>query len=145
MSLRPVADDEFAVAIDGGDAQAFLDGWTSVSGDPNDVMTALFSLPLSITRTGYVSDDLQSQILQGWATTDPDNRWGAYSNTQQIVLDDAAMVVLGYPERGIAARRAVEVLGVSPVGQMSLGPVALGDYSEHPMYRCCYATEDEAN
>ena len=56
-------------------------------------------------------------------TADPDARAALYAEAQKLIMDDAIMVVLGYPEKAIGALATVQNLVVSPVGSVVLREV----------------------
>jgi ABC-type transport system substrate-binding protein len=63
--------------------------------------------------------------LEAQVTADPDARTTLYVEAQKLIMDDAIMVVLGYPEKAIGAQATVQNLVVSPVGSVVLREVDL--------------------
>jgi glutathione transport system substrate-binding protein len=72
---------------------------------------------------GYKNETVNELNLEAQVTADPDARAALYAEAQKLILDDAIMVILGYPEKAIGARAAVQNLMVSPVGSVVLREV----------------------
>ena len=66
---------------------------------------------------GYKNETVNELNLEAQVTADPDARAALYAEAQKLILDDAIMVILGYPEKAIGAQAAVQNLKVSPVGR----------------------------
>jgi ABC-type transport system substrate-binding protein len=122
-NLESLEDAEFYDRLNSGEIQAFLNDWTWDNGDPDNVMFALFVHERAMNRMGYKNEQVDELVLQAQETADPDTRAELYIEAQQLILDDAIMVILGYPERGIGARATVQNLKVSPVGSLVLREV----------------------
>ena len=86
-------------------------------------MFSLFASARAETRMGFKNTDLQDLVAKAQVEADSDARAKLYVDAQKIVLDDATMVVLGYPERAIGAKATVQNLLVSPVGSLVLREV----------------------
>jgi glutathione transport system substrate-binding protein len=74
---------------------------------------------------GYQNETVNELNLEAQVTADPDARAALYAEAQKLILDDAIMVVLGYPEKAIGAQATVQNLVVSPVGSVVLREVDL--------------------
>jgi peptide/nickel transport system substrate-binding protein len=111
--------------VNTGEVQAFLNDWTWDNGDPDNVMYSLFTHERAVTRLGYKNERVNELNLEAQVTADPDARAALYAEAQKLIMDDAIMVVLGYPERGIGAQATVQNLVVSPVGSVVLREVDL--------------------
>ena len=88
-------------------------------------MFPIFASERAETRMGFKNTDLQDLVAKAQVEADPDARAKLYVDAQKIVLDDATMVILGYPERAIGAKATVQNLLVSPVGSLVLREVDL--------------------
>ena len=108
-----------------GKAQAFLNDWTWDNGDPDNVMFSLFTRERAETRMGYKNDRVNELNMQAQEAADPDARAELYAEAQKLILDDAIMVILGYPERAIGALADGAEPVVSPVGSVVLREVDL--------------------
>jgi ABC-type transport system substrate-binding protein len=122
-NLQSLEDAEFYDRLNTGEVPAFVNDWTWDNGDPDNVMFPLFVHERAMNRMGYQNERVSELVLEAQQTADPDARAGLYDEAQQLILDDAIMVILGYPERGIGARAAVQNLKVSPVGSIVLREV----------------------
>jgi glutathione transport system substrate-binding protein len=72
---------------------------------------------------GYENETVNELNLEAQVTADPDARAAIYAEAQKLILDDAIMVILGYPEKAIGAQATVQNLQVSPVGSVVLREV----------------------
>jgi len=127
VNLQSLEDAEFFDQVNTGDVQAFLNDWTWDNGDPDNVMYSLFTHERAVTRLGYKNERVNELNLEAQVTADPDARTALYAEAQKLILDDAIMVVLGYPEKAIGAQAAVQNLKVSPVGSVVLREVDLNE------------------
>jgi peptide/nickel transport system substrate-binding protein len=125
VNLQSLEDAEFFDRVGSGEVQAFINDWTWDNGDPDNVMYSLFTHERAVTRLGYKNERVNELNLEAQVTADPDARAALYAEAQKLILDDAIMVILGYPEKAIGARAAVQNLKVSPVGSVVLREVDL--------------------
>jgi ABC-type transport system substrate-binding protein len=125
VNLKSLEDAEFLDQVNTGDVQAFLNDWTWDNGDPDNVMFSLFTHERAVTRLGYKNERVNELNLEAQVTADPDARTTLYVEAQKLIMDDAIMVVLGYPEKAIGAQATVQNLVVSPVGSVVLREVDL--------------------
>jgi peptide/nickel transport system substrate-binding protein len=125
VNLQSLEDAEFFDQVNTGEVQAFLNDWTWDNGDPDNVMYSLFTHERAVTRLGYKNERVNELNLEAQVTADPDARAALYAEAQKLIMDDAIMVVLGYPGRGIGAQATVQNLVVSPVGSVVLREVDL--------------------
>ena len=123
VTIEGLEDAEFFDRLNTGEAQAFLNDWTWDNGDPDNIMFPIFASERAETRMGFKNTDLQDLVAKAQVEADSDARAKLYVDAQKIVLDDATMVVLGYPERAIGAKATVQNLLVSPVGSLVLREV----------------------
>jgi peptide/nickel transport system substrate-binding protein len=123
VNLQSLEDAEFFDRLNSGEVQAFINDWTWDNGDPDNVMYSLFVHERAMNRMGYQNETVNELILEAQETADPDARAALYVEAQGLILDDAIMVILGYPEKAIGARATVQNLVVSPVGSVVLREV----------------------
>src|SRR5215212_97045 len=123
VNLQSLEDAEFFDRVNTGEVQAFLNDWTWDNGDPDNVMFSLFTHERAVTRLGYKNERVNELNLEAQVTADPDARTALYVEAQKLIMDDAILVVLGYPERAIGAQASVQNLVVSPVGSVVLREV----------------------
>jgi peptide/nickel transport system substrate-binding protein len=76
---------------------------------------------------GYNNPQVDDLNKQGQLEADPTKRQEIYRRVQQVIMDDAIMVVLGYPGRVIGAARRVQGLAISPVGLIQLRSVSVAE------------------
>jgi peptide/nickel transport system substrate-binding protein len=125
VNLQSLEDAEFFDRVGSGEVQAFINDWTWDNGDPDNVMYSLFTHERAVTRMGYKNETVNELNLEAQVTADPDARAALYAEAQKLIMDDAIMVVLGYPEKAIGAQVTVQNLVVSPVGSVVLREVDL--------------------
>ena len=123
-NLQSVEDAEFFDALNAGEAPAFINDWTWDNGDPDNVTFGLFSADRR-ARMGYNNPQVDELNKQGQLEADLAKRAELYVQVQQIIQEDANMVVLGYPGRVIGAAKQVQGLVISPVGLIQLRSVSL--------------------
>lgn len=125
-NLQSLEDAEFFDLLNSGEVQAFVNDWTWDNGDPDNVMYSLYVHERAMNRLGYKNEQVDELVRQAQEIADPDARAGLYAEAQELILDDGINVILGYPEKAIAALAGVENLQVSPVGAVVLREVDLG-------------------
>ena len=123
VNLQSLEDAEFYDRLNSGEVQAFVNDWTWDNGDPDNVMFSLFTHERAVNRMGYQNETVNELNLEAQVTADPDARAALYAEAQKLILDDAIMVILGYPEKAIGAQASVQNLEVSPVGSVVLREV----------------------
>jgi ABC-type transport system substrate-binding protein len=124
-NLLTLEDAEFFDHLNSGEAQAFINDWTWDNGDPDNVMFSLFVHERAFNRLGYKNEEVNRLVLEAQEVADPDTRAELYVEAQNLILDDAINVFLGYPEKAIGALATVQNLVVSPVGAVVLREVDL--------------------
>jgi peptide/nickel transport system substrate-binding protein len=124
-NLQGLEDAEFFDRVGSGEVQAFINDWTWDNGDPDNVMYSLFTHERAVTRMGYKNEQVNALVLKAQEERDPEARETEYVEAQKLILNDAIMVILGYPEKAMGARAAVQNLKVSPVGSVVLREVDL--------------------
>jgi peptide/nickel transport system substrate-binding protein len=122
-NLLSLPDAEFFGQLNAGEVPAFLNDWTWDNGDPDNVMYSLYTAPRAITRLGY--ENARVNELNNAAQVEPDDaaRLEMYAEAQQLIVEDAINVILGYPARAIGTQATVQNLVLSPIGNIVLREV----------------------
>jgi peptide/nickel transport system substrate-binding protein len=124
-NLKSLEDAEFFADLNASKAQAFINDWTWDNGDPDNVMYSLFTAPRAMNRMAFKIEQVDKLNVQAQQEADPAKRAEIYIEAQKLILEDAAMVVLGYPGRAMGARQSVQNLQISPIGLIVLRDVDL--------------------
>jgi peptide/nickel transport system substrate-binding protein len=124
-NLQALEDADFYAQLNASKAQAFINDWTWDNADPDNVMFSLFTAPRAVSRMGYKNDRVNELNTAAQSEPDPKKREAMYDEAQKLILQDAIMVVLGYPSRAIGAAAKVQNLKVSPIGSLPLRTVEL--------------------
>jgi peptide/nickel transport system substrate-binding protein len=122
-NLQSLEDAEFFDRLNSGEIPAFINDWTWDNGDPDNVMYSLFVHERAMNRMGYKNETVDELVLEAQVTAEPDDRAALYAEAQSLILDDAIMVILGYPQKAMGAQATVQNLVVSPVGSVVLREV----------------------
>ena len=124
-NIVALEDAEFFSKLGTGEVAAFLNDWTWDNGDPDNVTYSLFSAPRAQTRLGFTNDRVNELNTLAQEESDQTKRESYYAELQQILLDQAVNVFLGYPARAIGATTTVTGLVLSPIGNIVLRDVDL--------------------
>ncbi|WP_404332461.1 glutathione ABC transporter substrate-binding protein [Mesobacillus maritimus] len=84
-----------------GEHEMFVLGWTTVTGDADYGLYALFhsSMHGSPGNRAFYSNDKVDELLdKGRTSTDQDERNAAYAEVSQILIDEAPMIYLQHPD-----------------------------------------------
>ncbi|MBX3071659.1 MAG: hypothetical protein KF883_14230 [Thermomicrobiales bacterium] len=122
-NLVSLPDAEFFGALGAGDVPAFLNDWTWDNGDPDNVISGLYTGTRAELRLGLNNEQVNELAAQGQIEADPAAREEIYKQVQQILLDDSVSVFLGYPSRAIGTAAGVTGLVLSPIGNIVLREV----------------------
>jgi peptide/nickel transport system substrate-binding protein len=122
-NLISLEDADFFSQLGAGTAPAFLNDWTWDNADPDNIMYSLFGSPRAEERLGYKNDRVIELVTNAQTEKDPDVRTQQYLEAQNLILDDAINVILGYPSRIIGAAKNVQGLVLSPIGNIVLRDV----------------------
>lgn len=114
---------EFKRAIERREGDAFLYGWISDNGDPDNFLFTLLAgsqvnSGMNITR--YHNDQLDTLLLSARNTTDPATRRELYTRAQEIIHRDTPWVVLSHSVYHAATARDIRGFVLSPTGWHSL-------------------------
>ena len=83
--------------------------------------------PRAETRLGYKNERVNELNTLAQEEEDPAKRAEYYTEMQQLILDDAINVFLGYPSRAIGAIAGVQGLVLSPIGNIVLRDVDVAE------------------
>lgn len=124
-NLKSLADADFFAQLNAGKAPAFINDWTWDNGDPDNIMYGLFTAPRAISRMSYDNQQVNKLNVQAQTEHDEAKRTQLYEQAQKLILDDAIMVVLGYPGRALGAKQTVHNLVVDPTGTIVMREVSV--------------------
>lgn len=122
-NLLSLEDAEFFGQLNASEAPAFLNDWTWDNGDPDNVMYSLYTAPRAITRLGYENERVNELNTLAQTESDQEARLELYAEAQQLIMEDAVNVILGYPSRAIATAAGVQNFVLSPIGNIVLRDV----------------------
>jgi peptide/nickel transport system substrate-binding protein len=122
-NLVSLDDAEFFAQLGTGETPAFLNDWTWDNGDPDNVMYSLYTAPRAETRLGYANERVNELNTLAQEEADQATRLEYYAEAQQLIVEDAINVILGYPNRAIGAAANVQGLVLSPIGNIVLRDV----------------------
>lgn len=112
-----------------GDHAMALLGWTSDSGDPDNILYVLLDKQAAIKPAQniafYRSEALHKLLVEARRTMDHDRRVRLYRQAQAIVHQDAPWVPLVHATQTVAFRRHVKGFRLHPTGIKWFGPVHL--------------------
>ncbi|MBD8069363.1 glutathione ABC transporter substrate-binding protein [Bacillus sp. PS06] len=84
-----------------GEHEMFVLGWTTVTGDADYGLYALFHSSMHGTpgnRAFYTNEKVDELLDKGRTSTDQNERNAAYAEVSQILIDEAPMVYLQHPD-----------------------------------------------
>ena len=119
-NLVGLEDAEFFAQLGTGETAAFLNDWTWDNGDPDNVMYSLYTAARAVTRLGYANERVNELNTLAQEEADQATRLEYYAEAQQLIVQDAINVILGYPNRAIGAAANVQGLVLSPIGNIVL-------------------------
>lgn len=124
-NLKSLEDADFFAQLNTGKVPAFINDWTWDNGDPDNIMYSLFTAPRAVSRMGYQNAQVNNLNVQAQVEHDSTKRGQLYDQAQQLIMQDAIMVVLGYPGRIIGAKNTIQNLKVDPTGSMVLREISV--------------------
>jgi len=111
--------DEFKQALERREGDAFLYGWISDNGDPDNFLYTLLSekqIQGGLNLTHYTNQQLETLLISARNTTDPEIRQELYDGALEIINRDVPLVVLGHSLHYAASSPAMQRLILSPTG-----------------------------
>lgn len=110
-----------------GDQDMFIHGWTTVTGDADYGLYALFhtdSIDASGNRTWYSNPELDDLLDEGRTEPDEDVRYDAYTEAQEILVDEVPMSYLFHNNFMIGVNNnSLDGVEVDPSGAVRLDDV----------------------
>ena len=127
INIRAYPWEQFKKALQRREGDAFLFGWISDNGDPDNILHTLLSRDQTgkgqnITR--YQSPELETLLVSGRITADGAIRKELYARAQDVLNRDTPWVVLGHSLQYAATSPGVSGFALSPTGWHFLGRVA---------------------
>lgn len=122
-SLQALDQAAFYAKINASEHQAAINSWVMDTGDPDDIMVPLFSSARAVQRMGYKNAAATELITGAQTERNPDKRRDMYVKAQQVVLETAPYVCLGYPGHAMGAKASVEGLVLSPLNSVVMRTV----------------------
>lgn len=126
IKVRAYPWEQFKLALQRREGDAFLYGWISDNGDPDNFLYTLLA-PDQIEKgqnlTRYRSSRLETLLVSGRGTTDEEVRRELYARAQDVIDRDTPWVVLGHSLHHAATAPGVSGFALSPTGWHALGGV----------------------
>lgn len=126
INVRAYPWDQFKEALQRREGDAFLYGWISDNGDPDNFLYTLLA-PDQIEHgqniTHYHNTQLETIMVSGRNTTDMEIRRELYAQAQEILNKDTPWVVLGHSLYHAATAPDITGFAFSPTGWHTLGGV----------------------
>jgi peptide/nickel transport system substrate-binding protein len=101
VSIETIEWGAFLEKTAAGEHEMFVLGWTTVTGDADYGLYALFHSSMHGNpgnRSFYTNEKVDELLDQGRTSTDQDERNTAYAEVSQILIDEAPMVYLQHPD-----------------------------------------------
>jgi len=114
-----------------GNHDMFILGWTTVTADADYGLYALFhskNFGAPGNRSFYSNEEVDALLDEGRTTADEAVRQEAYSEVQQILIDDAPAVYLNHTSFLLGVNNdGVNNIGLDPVGNIRLENASFGN------------------
>ncbi|WP_347488630.1 ABC transporter substrate-binding protein [Desulfoscipio sp. XC116] len=108
---------QFKQALSRREGNAFLYGWISDNGDPDNFLYTLLAenqVKNGLNLTRYQNEELETMLLSGRHTADPDTRQQFYRQAQQIINRDVPWLTLNHSLHYSATSPRVQGFLLSP-------------------------------
>ncbi|MCD2137522.1 glutathione ABC transporter substrate-binding protein [Salinicoccus halitifaciens] len=103
-----------------GDHEMFAMGWTTVTGDADNGLYALYhseNKGATGNRSFYANDELDAALDAGRSEADEGDRADAYSAAQEIIIEEAPTVSLVHPNFAVGVDTSqVDGVAIDPIG-----------------------------
>ena len=126
VSLQGLEEAAFYAKINASEHQMGLNDWVMDTSDPDDIMWSVFSTKRARQRMGYENPQVDKLNKDAQVERDPQKRREMYLKSQQLILQDAPFVTLGYAPRAMGAKANVQGLLVGPLGDVVIRGVKIG-------------------
>ncbi|SHJ65940.1 ABC transporter substrate-binding protein [Desulfofundulus thermosubterraneus] len=127
-SIRVYPWDEFKKALFRQEGDAFIYGWTSDNGDPDNFLYTLFSseqIACGLNTTRYRNPQVDTLLITAQQTTDSSLRAQIYRDVLQHIREDAPMVFLHHSLHTLVMADNVQGVIMRPQGIPYLGNVQI--------------------
>jgi len=124
-SLQGVEESTFYSKINAGEHQMALNDWVMDTSDPDDIMWSVFSTKRARQRMGYENPQVDALNKAAQVERDVEKRRAMYNKSQQMILQDAPFVTLGYAQRAMGAKANIRGLLVGPLGDVVIRGVTM--------------------
>lgn len=111
--------DKFKKALFNQEGDAFLYGWTSSNGDPDDFLNTLFTsgqIISGLNATHYSNQRVDTLLVSAQRTQDPSWRARLYEDAQKEILQDMPVYFISHSLSMVASSASVTNLRVNPGG-----------------------------
>ncbi|MBU4532500.1 MAG: ABC transporter substrate-binding protein [Firmicutes bacterium] len=118
--------EECKEAIKNQDGDAFLFGWISENGDPDDFLYNLLSTPQianGMNGARYSNAHVDALLTRARQVSNRETRAHLYEQAQEIIIDDIPWVVLNHSIHSAAYRPEIHGLILQPTGGFYLADV----------------------
>jgi peptide/nickel transport system substrate-binding protein len=126
VALQGLDEGAFYPKINASQHDAFVNSWGMDTGDPDDIMVPLFSSQRAVQRMGYKNTAVSDLITGAQIERNPTRRRDLYVKAQQMILQTAPYICLGYPGHAIGAKAEVHGLPLSPLDDVVMRTVRIG-------------------
>lgn len=102
-----------------GEHDMFILGWVTVTGDADYGLYALYHSSQhggAGNRTFFDNPEVDALLDEGRTSGDPDERFEAYAQAQQIILDEAPQIFLYFQTQNIGSQNYVDGFRMHPAG-----------------------------
>jgi peptide/nickel transport system substrate-binding protein len=108
--------------------QVSLSGWMGDNGDPDNFLYSLLGTPNigGANTSWYSNPDVDKLLLDAQTTSDQEARKQLYHQAEQIIVEDAPWVFLGYQLHQVVARANVKDFSLQPTYIYYLAGVSKG-------------------
>jgi peptide/nickel transport system substrate-binding protein len=105
-----------------------LSGWMGDNGDPDNFLYSLLGKPNEggSNTSWYDNPEVETLLENAQATTDQAQRTDLYHQAEQMIVEDAPWVFLGYQKHQVVARSNVQNLTLQPTYIYYLSAVSKG-------------------
>ena len=122
--------DEYKKAIRNKEGNAFLYGWISDNGDPDNFLYTLLAsnqIPSGLNASRYSNPELDTLLLSAQGIKDREIRGEVYLRAQQILAQDNPLLFINHSLHLAATSREVEGYVIHPAGWTRLDRVVKND------------------
>lgn len=115
--------DQFKQALNRHEGEAFIYGWISDNGDPDNFLYTLLSqnqIKNGLNTTRYHNPELETLLISGRSTIDQEIRQELYNRAQEILIHDTPWIILSHSLHYAATSHYIRGLIISPTNWPNL-------------------------